>query len=148
MVFFYPAEFQKSGSVEITDATGKIVDISKWLPGQPFYREFIVPVDEYKIILPGPIRSFTLKTYEKVPTFIQIEKYPENQNEEGVRLTLWRGQPNAAIAKALSQFRSLGSYKEIVEPVPLHGVGNIISINTEPPWQVPPGPKPPSPQPK
>src|ERR1700722_17051832 len=110
-----------------------------WPSGLPLYRESTLPAGEYKINLPDIRSSFSIETSDKAPTFLQIDKYSEDNIEKGVQITIWQGQANSAAKSTINEIKKFG-FTEGLTPVSLGHFGSILNSNPQPPWPIPPRP--------
>ena len=125
--------------LNFTNEDGKELHSTKWPSGLSLYREFTLPSGEYKINLPDIRSSFSIETSDKAPTFLQIDKYSEDNIEKGVQITIWQGQANSAAKSTINEIKKFG-FTEGLTPVSLGHFGSILNFNTQPPWPIPPRP--------
>ena len=115
LILFVASEPTEPKVLLFKDANGKILDEFKWIKGLPAYREFILPAKDYRILIPGPIKSIEVGTSSDAQTFVQYAFTTAN-GAQGVQITSWRGKPSATITKAVSELRDA---KADLEPVKL-----------------------------
>jgi hypothetical protein len=147
LIFFSPIIAEKDTNVIVKNEYNKEINSFKWHEGLPLLKSFSVDSGEYRIKIPGPVSSITITANDKGQTFLQVAPYDGMKGEQGVQITVWLGAPNAAIEKAISEFKKLGVDSDF-EPTPLRDVGKVLYFNTEPPWPGPFGPTPNPPKPK
>lgn len=142
-----------SGLVLIINAPVDLVTISsgkdqtqesiKWNQKAPtFIRQIRMEPGDYQLRLQGPIPSLNVVTKEGSLSYIRLGRYENTKdNESGVYAVAITGTAREALS-ALENAAKIGIPDVYGTTLLKPGNNNIIVVNTEPPWPIPPQPPP------
>lgn len=102
-----------------------------------FYWNLIVDPKEYKIDIPGPIRSVTITTTQGQSTYLRISPYRAEGGISGIQITSWTGPAGKAVEDTID-YLAKGGFKEDILPANLAIKGEAIRFYPDAPWPIPP----------
>ena len=125
----------------IGDAAGKPLDGIKWPVGVPLIRQVRLKPGPYQIRLKGPLESVGVATMAGSLTFLRFAAFKANSGEQGLVAAGW----SDVVPKDVVEWLRVAAEKETsgaVYATPfVETENNILTLNTEPPWPIPPPPK-------
>jgi hypothetical protein len=129
-----------ASGLTIGDAAAKPLDTIKWPAASPLVRQVRLRPGTYQIRLMGPLESVGVVTTPESLTFLRLGSFKGNSGEQGVFAVGWSGiAPNDVV-----EWLTAAAEKEpgTVYATPfLETENNTLTLNTEPPWPIPPPPK-------
>ena len=129
----------------IGDAAGKHLDGIKWPVGVPLIRQVRLKPGSYQIRLKGPLESVGVATMAGSLTFLRLVAFKGNSGEQGLVAAGWSGIAPNVVPKDVVEWLRVAAEKETsgaVYATPfIQTENNILTLNTEPPWPIPPPPK-------
>jgi hypothetical protein len=124
----------------IGDAAARPLDTTKWSAGTPLIRQIRLKPGAYQIRLKGPIASIGVVTTPGSLTYLRLGPYKGKFGEQGIFAVGWSGPATEDVIGLLKTAAEKGSGTVYATPF-LQTENNVLTLNTEPPWPVPPPPK-------
>ena len=127
--------------VTIRDENGKTLDVTKWPIGLPFVRQYRVNPGTYQIRLRGPIGGVSVVTKPAILTYLRLSTYKDGLINPGIQISAWQETPTKHVADTIRAAFDRGIGGATINLGVLKAPSNVLMINTEPPWPIPPPPK-------
>lgn len=133
----------KGSKVILTSASDKYVDAVGWDLELPFVKQYRVAPGEYKILLPDPvINSVSVIAKQGSLSVLEITPLQTSGNKTGIQISGYSTETAKELLSNLIEQLYKVNYSQVIAPLAISPEANIIRVNTEPPWPIPPPPKP------
>lgn len=123
----------------IGDEAGKILDFTKWQASSPLVRQIRLKPNTYQIRLKGPLAGVSVVIRPESVTYLRVGLFKSKFGEIGNYSAAWTGKPPDDVIDFLRAGAEKGGGTVYATPF-VYTENNILTLNTEPPWPIPPPP--------